>query len=99
MSKHAKHARTNTGWQPAPASTPSQGIEPAPLRPSGGPGGPNTMDEDIPALHIAEANGPMFSHEQIANRAYELWEAEGKPEGADRKNWYEAERQLRAKRE
>lgn len=37
--------------------------------------------------------------EQIANRAYERWEAQGKHEVADRKNWYEAERQLRAKPE
>ena len=99
MSKHAKHARTNTGWQQAQASTPGRRIEAAPLRPSGGPGDPNAMDEDIPAIHVAEANGPMLSHEQVANRAYELWEAQGKPEGADRKNWYEAERQLRAKPE
>jgi Protein of unknown function (DUF2934) len=96
MSKHAKHARTNTGRQPAQASAPSQGIEPTPLRPSGGPRDPNAMDEDIPAIHVAAANGPMLSHEQIVKRAYELWEAQGKPEGADRKNWYEAEQQLRA---
>lgn len=99
MSKHAKHARTKTGWQPAQASTPSQAIEPAPLRSSGGPGDPNAIHDDIPAIQVAEANGPMLSHEQIAKRAYELWEAQGKPEGADRKNWYEAERQLCAEPE
>lgn len=38
---------------------------------------------------------PIPSHEQIAARAFELWEARGKADGADQEDWYEAERQLR----
>jgi len=37
-------------------------------------------------------NGP--SHEQIAVRAYELWEHQGRPHGVDLEHWLEAERQL-----
>jgi len=36
------------------------------------------------------------SQEQIAARAYQLWEAQGKPEGSNQKSWFAAERQLRA---
>jgi ribonuclease I len=32
--------------------------------------------------------------EQIAVRAYENWEARGKPAGTDREDWFEADRQL-----
>jgi Protein of unknown function (DUF2934) len=95
----SKHARTNTGGRQDQASTPGRTIEAVPLPTSGIAGGPNARDEDVPAVHVAEANGSMLSHEQVANRAYKLWEAQGKPDGVDRKNWYEAERQLRAETE
>ncbi|PDT02863.1 hypothetical protein CO666_18495 [Rhizobium chutanense] len=29
-------------------------------------------------------------HEQIRRRAYEIWEAEGRPEGADQRHWLQA---------
>ncbi|SCB61066.1 Protein of unknown function [Rhizobium aethiopicum] len=29
-------------------------------------------------------------HEQIRRRAYEIWEAEGRPEGADLRHWMQA---------
>lgn len=32
--------------------------------------------------------------EQIAARAYELWEKAGRPEGQDEANWLQAEREL-----
>lgn len=35
------------------------------------------------------------THEEIARRAYELWEQSGHDEGNDRNHWLEAERQLR----
>ena len=31
---------------------------------------------------------------RIAERAYQLWEQEGRPEGRDREHWMEAERSL-----
>jgi hypothetical protein len=42
----------------------------------------------VKAAHLA--------HEQIATRAYRLWESQGKPAGTDWENWFEAERQLQA---
>jgi hypothetical protein len=40
------------------------------------------------------AEKPRQSYERIAVRAYELWEAQGSPEGSDLRNWFDAERQL-----
>ena len=37
----------------------------------------------------------MQQHEeQIRQRAYALWDSEGRPEGRDQDYWYRAERQL-----
>lgn len=33
-------------------------------------------------------------HEEIARRAYEIWQGEGQPEGRDTEHWLTAERQL-----
>ena len=41
---------------------------------------------------------PSASYEEIAARAYDLWVAQGRPEGRDHENWIEAERQLSAER-
>jgi len=38
------------------------------------------------------------TQEEIAARAYELWVQQGCPHGRDQENWFEAERQLLAKR-
>ncbi|TAX48459.1 DUF2934 domain-containing protein (plasmid) [Rhizobium leguminosarum] len=32
----------------------------------------------------------MDKHEQIRQRAYEIWEAEGRPDGADQRHWLQA---------
>jgi hypothetical protein len=36
-----------------------------------------------------------ITHEQIAERARQIWEERGRPQGEDERNWREAERQLR----
>ena len=36
--------------------------------------------------------------EMIARRAYEIWQAQGCPQGRDAENWYQAERELRGGR-
>ena len=43
----------------------------------------------------ATTAGPTI--EMIAKRAYEIWQAQGCPEGRDAENWYQAERELRAR--
>jgi hypothetical protein len=35
-------------------------------------------------------------HEKVRQRAHELWEQSGKPEGRDEHFWLEAERQVKA---
>jgi len=36
-----------------------------------------------------------ITHEQIAERARQIWEQHGRPQGEDERNWREAERQLK----
>jgi|GEM_PF-473668 len=36
-----------------------------------------------------------LTHEQIAERARQIWEQRGRPGGEDERNWREAERQLK----
>lgn len=33
--------------------------------------------------------------EDISQRAFEIWEREGKPEGCEREHWFQAEEELR----
>lgn len=61
-------------------------------------GGPARNETRSPAPQVSrpkviEPQGIL--EEQIALRAYEIWEARGRPEGTDFENWVEAERQLR----
>jgi Protein of unknown function (DUF2934) len=44
------------------------------------------------------ADVPGSSHEQIALRAYQLWEERGKPYGSPEEDWHLAEHQLQAGR-
>lgn len=54
-----------------------------------------TVDEPAVSRHTARAvAGP--THEQIAVRAYQVWEAHGRPVGTDREDWMEAEQILHA---
>jgi hypothetical protein len=39
---------------------------------------------------------PSPSHDEIALRAYELWEERGRGHGSDQDDWYLAEQLLRA---
>ncbi len=40
--------------------------------------------------------GVRIPHDQIAQRAHELWVKQGCSHGRDQENWFEAERQLKA---
>ena len=40
--------------------------------------------------------GVKIAHEQIAQRAHEIWVQQGCRHGQDRQHWLEAERQLKA---
>lgn len=43
----------------------------------------------------SNAASSTISAEAISNRAYELWENEGRPEGSDQRHWFQAEQELR----
>jgi hypothetical protein len=54
-------------------------------------------------LVVSEAVGPSGEkddamsndrEEQLRQRAYEIWEAEGRPEGRHKDHWHQAEREL-----
>lgn len=88
--------RTHGKGRQAQPSPPSREGVIAPARPVDRPGRQTAAPQAAPsALSGAEKDaGP--AHERIAARAYQLWEAQGRPEGTDREHWFEAERQLRA---
>jgi hypothetical protein len=62
-------------------------------RDSGGSGQRTGAAPNHPASPAAPTSR-IIPPEQIAVRAYENWEARGKPAGTDREDWFEANRQL-----
>ena len=43
---------------------------------------------------MTASNPTRTSEEEISARAYEIWEAEGRPEGRDKEHWYMAKELL-----
>jgi hypothetical protein len=43
----------------------------------------------------APAAGGAVPPEKIAERAYQIWQESGCPDGRDREHWFQAERELR----
>ncbi len=64
------------------------------------PLGPPTVPGDEPSAPAAgsEQRDVLLDEEEVGPRAYAIWLARGKPEGTDRDDWFEAERQLRKER-
>jgi hypothetical protein len=56
------------------------------------PGHPAATGQGTPAPTISATE--WLSRERIAARAYDLWDARGRPEGSDLEDWFEAEREL-----
>ncbi|MEM3341378.1 MAG: DUF2934 domain-containing protein [Thermoplasmata archaeon] len=46
-------------------------------------------------MKVSSQTSPTLTYEMIAKRAYYIWEKKGRPQGQDKQNWYEAERQLK----
>ncbi len=82
-----------------PGQTPSVSQENvlASVRPSRGSLQGAATAKEVSGAHTTPAKGPILTHEQIAVRAYQLWEAHGRRTGTDRDDWFEAEQFLRAK--
>jgi hypothetical protein len=56
---------------------------------------PAAISRKVPVSLSTLAEAPSPTHEQIAARAYQLWEVNGRPAGTDLENWLQAERLLR----
>ena len=54
-----------------------------------------TIPTEVPLSLSTVAENPCPSHDRIAVRAYQLWEANGKMTGTDIADWFEAERLVR----
>jgi hypothetical protein len=85
MSKHATQTHRHEPAAPAPKArnkmhSPSGNHQPV-------------AGVDPLARAAIESNGTP-THEQIAIRAYQIWNAAGRPEGMHEQNWLDAERQL-----
>jgi len=86
---------TQTKGRQAPKTPASEQQEPVPARASSGSPQRVAAPSDVATPHSRAMGGASPPHERIAKRAYQLWEAQGKPQGTDRENWFEAERLLR----
>lgn len=49
-----------------------------------------------PTVAAKPAQQGALPAEKIAERAYEIWQAKGRPTGQDQDHWFQAERELRA---
>ncbi|HZJ55191.1 MAG TPA: DUF2934 domain-containing protein, partial [Myxococcaceae bacterium] len=52
--------------------------------------------EELGLHRVAYATRPLPTREQIAARAYEIWQQSGCVPGRDAENWAQAERELSA---
>jgi hypothetical protein len=56
---------------------------------------PAAIPRKVPVSLSTVAEGPNPAHEQIAARAFRLWEVNGRRAGTDLEDWFQAERLLR----
>ena len=89
MSKHGGDKKRQSQTTP-----PSREGDKARPRDSGGSGQRTGAVPYSPASHASPTSWTVPTHEQIAVRAHENWEARGRPAGTDREDWFEADRQL-----
>ena len=54
-----------------------------------------TPRKQSPAPSV-DIRDPSISNEDVARRAYSLWEERGKPFGSPEEDWYKAKEELRA---
>lgn len=60
---------------------------------------PKPNSNSIDTSSSLDSPGAHPTHEEIAVRAYEIYEASGRTEGRDGDHWLEAERELKQKYE
>jgi hypothetical protein len=91
-----RKAPTKTSAGTTPADAVEQGGGETGASPSAASGGLGAAPDMQPA---ESAEGPAYGadmREAIAQRAYDLWERAGRPEGRHDEHWEQAEREVRA---
>jgi hypothetical protein len=58
---------------------------------------PTQKTDVVTAPPKPSAPAAALPSEKIAQRAYEIWVASGRPDGQQESHWYAAERELRAR--
>jgi len=81
-----KASPIKAGKNPVSVEVPAAAGSPAPRKRNGAKGS---------AMAAAPSRLTQITQDQIAARAYLIWEAKGRPDGCDYDNWCEAEAQLR----
>jgi hypothetical protein len=77
----------------------AEGLEPlfeAPAAPVGNPVIPLRREPPARPRAVAPAAAPPDREQLLRQRAYAIWEYEGRPHGRDREHWFAAERELSA---
>jgi hypothetical protein len=59
--------------------------------------GPEHSRQSLEHSGVSHAGIASFGHEEIAARAHEIWEANGRPEGSADADWFRAAEELRAR--
>lgn len=90
-SKNVRSVRAKTDKAPARAGRPGASV--ANGRP-GAPSGNGRLHSNLKEAGGQQATRPGPSHEQIARRAFQIYEAEGRPQGRDEQHWLNAETEL-----
>ena len=94
----------NKGQAPGEGATALETV--SAVEPTGANSGPvlpqsrgNGNGHDDAETDRAGAGNALFSSDEIAERAYQIFEREGRMDGRDMEHWLQAEGELRAERE
>jgi len=93
-----KPRRSQVSAPDAGTTSPRTSAADAPTSPARSGGGVAIETASVTPVQVEPGPSPSPTYEEISARAYELWQEQGRPEGRDRENWIEAERQLHARR-
>ena len=80
---------------PALLTKPNRETTPLPAAVSAPKTGSVKTSAPLSARAVVPASAPAITPEEIARRAYAIWEAQGRPAGKEREHWLLAETQLK----
>ena len=87
-----KKARSSVSKKQVAAKDSPKPATPAKTKPTSS--GAGRQRESTAGPKAAQQVEIKITHDQIAQRAYEIWLAKGRPPGQEQRNWYEAEAEL-----